>query len=111
MGADAEGSSNSGAAMKRMSPIATALFLMLACQFAVAQGPSRPRAKISHDLANANTSESLDVIVQYKRTPGKANYSHAAKLGGATKAKMHFIRAAAFHVPHNALAQLAEDPD
>src|SRR5215472_9292620 len=100
---------SSGAAMKQVSVVGAALFLIL--QFAAAQRPSEIRGKISHDLVHANTSDTVDVIVQYKNIPNDANYRHATRLGAATKAQMHFIRAAAFRVPSSSLTRLAADPE
>jgi serine protease AprX len=96
--------------MKTMFRVALSLLLAFAVHGADAQ-LAKGHGKISRDLAEANASGSLDVIVQYKHVPRPANYGRAASLHGVTKAQLHFIKAAAFNIPASALARLAADPD
>src|SRR3974390_2261996 len=75
-------------------------------------GASRPsRTKLAADLRSLKAGGMIDVIVQFRQTPRSSHYSRMASRGATVKAKLHGIRAAAFHIPASALAALQNDPD
>src|SRR4051812_33566633 len=68
-------------------------------------------AKVSNDLRHVNTRSFVDVIVQFKNTPGKAQLDRVARMGGLLKRDLPNIHGAVFHLTGGAVARLSRDPD
>jgi len=56
-------------------------------------------------------TETVRVIVQYKRVPTPAHYTTMNGRGGRLHAKLHMINGAAFTIPASALPALEADPN
>src|SRR4029077_4619710 len=53
----------------------------------------------------------VDVIIQFNKTPTEAHHQKVRNKGGALKTKLDFIKGAHYSVPTEALDALADDPD
>jgi serine protease AprX len=67
--------------------------------------------RLSKDLRNLRSSDSVDVIVQYHVVPGRDHFDRVRSKGGVLKYDLSGLKAGAFHVPARALVALANDPD
>ena len=82
-----------------------ALGLLATC---LAQGAS---LKLASQLRGLDPNSTVDVIVQYRRTPTVANHDRAAAAGGLLLHSLPSIRAAHYSITAQQLEQLSEDPD
>jgi serine protease AprX len=67
--------------------------------------------RFARDIDRRNPNALVDVIVQFKVTPGNLHYRRMSADGALLKTKLHSIRAAAFRLPVSAIAKLEKDPD
>src|SRR5208282_3633013 len=74
-------------------------------------GVARHTGKVANDIDRRHPNAMVDVIVQFKVTPGAKHYQRMSARGALLKTKLHTIKAAAFRLPVSALAELEKDPD
>ena len=67
--------------------------------------------KLSSDLPQGNTSNIIDVIVQYRVHPGNQHWQEAKNLGGTLKHQYQSLKAAHYTMPVPSLHALAANPD
>lgn len=84
----------------------TVCSLILSCSLAFPES-----AKVSKDLEGKNTSEPVDVIVQYHRAPTALNHQKVLSRGGTFKRELGLINGRVYTVPAWAIKDLADDPD
>ncbi len=83
------------------------LCLILCATMAFARSP-----KISKDLQDTHSGQTVDVIVQYNVQPGKSHFDRVASRGGVLKKDLRrVIHGAAFSVKSESIEDLANDPD
>src|ERR1700760_3866953 len=85
--------------------VAGALILEVSFAFAGQTG------KISSDLQGKNSSDQVDVIVQYKQAPAALQLQEVLSLGGQLKLVLGLVKAVAYRIPVSSIAQLAADPN
>ena len=106
---------------KRLS---TVLIIVLATGMAFGQRWSKPTttsrvSRIAPELSGllskarqgSAKTQTVRVIVQYKKTPTATHYSAMSGRGGRLHTKLHMIKGAAFTIPVSALPALEADPD
>src|SRR5689334_10229262 len=69
------------------------------------------RNKLSHELRAKDSSEQVDVIVQYSQVPTAAHHKKVSNRGGVLKRDLGQFRGGAYSIPASSLADLASDPD
>jgi serine protease AprX len=85
------------------------LLLLLASGLSAAEGPG---GKLDPALVDLSSStQSIDVIVQYRHIPTEADHNRAAARGGELRHSLGIIRAAHYAIPANQLQALADDPN
>ena len=67
-----------------------------------------PGGKVAHDLETSG-SRNVNVIVQFKVAPGQEHHAMVAAHGGKLERQLSLIRGAAYTMPADRLAALAED--
>jgi serine protease AprX len=67
--------------------------------------------KLSSDLETVNSSDSVDVIVQFKQQPTAYHHQKVFNRGGSLHRELGLIRGGAYHVPARVLRDLADDDD
>jgi serine protease AprX len=67
--------------------------------------------KISPELQNLSVHQRVDVIVQYRVQPAKAQIKRAIATGGALHGDLSVIQGAVFSVRAGSLTRLAQDPN
>src|SRR5271165_1245341 len=67
--------------------------------------------KLSADLEQRSTDETVDVIVQYRETPTAEAHYRVVGRGGVLKHELGVIKARHYSLPARVLAELAEDPN
>ena len=72
---------------------------------------ARHTGKVAKDFDRRHPNAMVDVVVQFKVTPGAIHYQRMAERGAVLKTRLHSINAAAFRIPVSALAKLEKDPD
>lgn len=80
--------------------------VILSAGFAFAGSP-----KMSKDLEGRNTSDLVDVIVQFRQTPTQTHFSKLQARGGLLKRQLGLVKGGSFRLPASALKDLANDPD
>src|SRR5579863_2380220 len=67
--------------------------------------------KLSADLEGRDPETPVNVIIQYKQTPGQRHIDAVVRRGGRHLATLGVVNGAVYVVPAKALAELANDPD
>lgn len=67
--------------------------------------------KVSRDLDEADTSASVDVIVQFHQVPSEIQHQKVRDRGGNFKKDLALVKAGAYSLPPNKLSDLANDPN
>jgi serine protease AprX len=67
--------------------------------------------KMSKDLEGKNTSDQVDVIVQFKQAPTSRHHQKVFNRGGRLNHELGLVKSGAYSLPVSALAGLAADPD
>ncbi len=80
--------------------------MLLAAGTATARSP-----KLAPDLEGSRAGRRVDVIVQYKTSPGPRQHAALQAKGGRFRSALPLVRAAAYSLPYAALEALAADPD
>ncbi len=83
------------------------LVLLLAVCVTVAADDSR----LSNDLKHRSGDDPVDVIIQYKTSPGERHADKIRQHRGRVKAELGLIRALSASLPARELRQLSDDPD
>ena len=77
--------------------------------------PELKRSVATHSAAGkgtaGNSSQNVEVIVQYKVHPTAAHHGRVAERGGKLLHQFEHVKAAHYSVPASSLAELANDPD
>src|SRR5258708_2838099 len=79
--------------------------------FADCVAHSTTPSNISSDLNGRDTSDQLDVIVQYRHVPTPQQHQKIVPLGGMLRQELLSIRGGAYRVTASALAELESDPE
>ena len=82
-------------------------------QIALVPGNSHGRVsdELSHKMQTAGPTSTFDVIVQFRKAPGKGQDDKVAAEGGSTTQHLGFIKGAAYHLTLKSLKRLAKDSD
>lgn len=67
--------------------------------------------KLAPDLQPDDSSDLVNVIVQFKQTPGEAHKDKIRSKGGTVDSDLSLVKAVSGKVPQNRLSELADDPD
>src|ERR1700747_2817040 len=67
--------------------------------------------KIAPDLHGKASSNRVDVIVQFTKTPSVRHHQKVFSKGGTLNRELRFIKAGSYSVPASELAALAADPE
>ena len=67
--------------------------------------------KIAKDLDQMTSDASVDVIIQFQHAPTEAQHGNVRRHGGKQNTVLHLIKGAAYSVPADQLADLANDPE
>jgi len=67
--------------------------------------------KLAPDLDGHRRGASVDVIVQFKTSPGAKSHAAIQSRGGTLHATLPLVRAASYSLPFDALEALAADPN
>ena len=87
--------------MKRILVLAAALLVAV---------PSWGKGKLAPDLST-DPKQTVDVIIQYKVAPQQKHRDRISRRGGQVTDSVDLVKGIVAHVPANALADLAQDPD
>ena len=94
-----------------MNRMLRSLVFAIGCSALAGLGAFAQNPKISRDLATADPSSTVPVIIQYAQDPGANEDAAVANVGGNVRFHMHTIHSHAVLVPQYKLAQLASNPD
>lgn len=92
--------------MRSVNKISLLGIAVLTAGVALAEHP-----KMARGLETISPTENVDVIVQYKHTPGFAQHQKLGRVGGTHKGDLHLISGDVVSMPASSLATLADDPD
>src|ERR1700675_2536740 len=67
--------------------------------------------KHSPELEGLNPQSTVDVIVQFKETPGPSHHQKVRNHGGSLRSELHLVRGAAYTIPASSIEALSTDPD
>src|SRR5689334_15771413 len=67
--------------------------------------------KLSPELKGRHTSESIDVIVQYKDSPVQSHRDRVAAHGGVVKQHLRNVKGLLVTLPASRVEELSHDPD
>src|SRR5678815_72016 len=67
--------------------------------------------KLARELKGRNAGDQLDVIVQYRSAPSQSHFDQVRSKGGLLRRDLRDLKAAAFRVSGETLADLANDPN
>ncbi len=85
--------------------------LALIFSMALFGAPPPTKHKLSADLEGADLSKNVDVIVQWKETPGEAQHEKVLLRGGKMRSTLQSIKAGAYTLPASQLRDLANEAD
>ena len=94
-----------------MNRMLRSLVFAIGCSALAGLGAFAQNPKISRDLATADPSSTVPVIIQYAQDPGANEDAAVANVGGNVRFHMHTIHSHAVLVPQYKLAQLASNPN
>ncbi|MBS1876120.1 MAG: S8 family peptidase [Acidobacteria bacterium] len=84
-------------------------FLLLLVAASVGWG--RPHPKIARDLEGADPNGTVDVIIQYAKTPETRHADRLRQHGGRARQALGLVNGMVATVPVSKLAELADDPE
>src|SRR6202011_1439214 len=67
--------------------------------------------KHSPELEGPNPQLAVDVIVQFRQTPGPLHHQKVRNHGGSLRSELHLVRGAAYTIPASSIEALSNDPD
>jgi len=86
-------------------------FILAVCALFYAGSAFAGTSKLSQDLEQNNSSQLVDVIVQYNQVPTAAYHQKVLGRGGALKRQYNQFKGGAYRLPASELNDLAADPD
>jgi serine protease AprX len=87
------------------------LILSATMAFSAPRSEAGVLPKISQELQHLPARQRVDVIVQYRVQPAKAQIKRAMVTGGALQGQLNVIRSAVFSLKAGSLATLAQNPN
>lgn len=100
-----------GAASWRVRILLAFLTCLLAAGISFADGEKHKLSKDLEQPTGGSNATTVDVIIQFKQTPGDTQHAKVLAKGGALKTKLDAIKGAHYSVPAGSLPALANDPD
>ena len=88
-----------------------ALITLLAAGPSLADGKKHKLSRDLDALKGGHNGATVDVIIQFNKTPTDAHHQKVQNKGGVLKTKLDVIKGAHYSVPADSLSALEDDPD